>query len=118
MYKDFESVSSDVTELNAIKNSIRNILLTKRGSLPGKPRFGSDLYKIVFSQLDPLTESIAKNYINEALAEYEDRISVTKVTIRSIEEFNKMVITIYFSYENEDFSASEYEESVSLSIGL
>ena len=75
MYKDISYFAKDVTEIDAIKNSIKNILMTPRGSLPGKPRFGSDLYKIIFSQLDSISETIAKSFVIEALNEFEDRIT-------------------------------------------
>ena len=41
MYKDLTTVELNVTEIKAINNSIRNILLTRRGSVPGKPRFST-----------------------------------------------------------------------------
>ena len=105
MYNDVTSLHGNVTGLNAIKNSIKNILLTPRGSLPGKPRFGSDLYKVVFQPLDPLTMAIAKNYVMEALTEYEDRINVRRVDIRRDDAFNKLLIDINFTYK--DISQAE-----------
>lgn len=116
MYKDIVSLHSDVTSLDAIKNSIKNILLTPRGSLPGKPRFGSDLYKVVFQPLDPLALAISKNYVMEALTEYEDRIVVKKVDLRRDDAFNKLIIDIVFTYK--DISQAElYGESlVSLAV--
>ena len=100
MYNDVTSLDSSATGLNAIKNSIRNILLTRRGSVPGKPRFGSDLYKIVFQPLDPLSMAIAKNYVMEALTEFEDRINVRRVELRSDDAFNKLLIDINFTYKD------------------
>ena len=105
MYNDVVSLYDSATGLNAIKNSIKNILLTPRGSLPGKPRFGSDLYKVVFQPLDPLTMAIAKNYVMEALTEYEDRINVRRVDIRRDDAFNKLLIDINFTYK--DISQAE-----------
>lgn len=52
MYKDISKVRKqeqnlkyvqDVQDVQAIKNSIRNILITKQGTLPGDPLFGSGL---------------------------------------------------------------------------
>ena len=37
MYKDYNSVELYNTDIKAINNSIRNILLTRRGSVPGNP---------------------------------------------------------------------------------
>jgi phage baseplate assembly protein W len=118
MYKDIEEFNEDDTDLDAIKNSIRNILLTPRGSLPGKPRFGSDLYKIIFSPLDPLTERIAKNYIQESLSEYEDRIIVNNIEIKKIEEYNRLVIDIAFSYVDSQYNDENVGDTVSLSVNV
>lgn len=115
MYKDYSSVSTHVTDTAAVKNSIRNIILTPRGTLPGKPKFGSDIHKIIFSPLDALTETMAKNYIKEALSEFETRIDVDDIQIKKIEEFNKIVITVRFSYVDLSYSDNT-TESVSITV--
>ena len=120
MYKDFSSITEVATDLKAIKQSIRNILLTRRGSVPGKPNFGSDLYNIIFSELDHLTMSIAKNYVSEALREFETRIDVKQVQVKQDIAFNKIIIDIYFTYTDISFNADveEQRESVSVSFNL
>ena len=118
MYNDVTSLDSSATGLDAIKNSIRNILLTSRGSVPGKPRFGSDLYKIVFQPLDPLTMAIAKNYVMEALTEFEDRINVRRVELRRDDAFNKLLIDIVFTYKDISQAELHGESSVSLAFKL
>lgn len=100
MYKDLTSVELDVADEKAINNSIKNILLTRRGSVPGKPRFGSDLYTLIFSQLDSLTESVAKSMIFACLTEFEDRINIIDIALKSVEEFNKLVITVNYRYRD------------------
>ena len=118
MYNDVVSLHSNATGLNAIKNSIKNILLTPKGSLPGKPRFGSDLYKIVFQPLDPLTMAIAKNYVMEALNEYENRINVRRVELRRDDAFNKLLIDIVFTYKDISQAELHGESSVSLAVKI
>jgi phage baseplate assembly protein W len=113
MYKDLNSNTGIVKSVDAIKNSIKNILLTPIGSLPGKPEFGSNLYKIVFAPLDSLTETIAKNFVFEALNKFEDRIDIQDIELKKEEAFNKLIVSITFSYKD----ISEYETStVSLSL--
>ena len=100
MYKDLTTIELHNTEIKAINNSIKNILLTRRGSVPGKPRFGSDLYTLLFSQLDSLTESVAKSMIFACLTEFENRINVINIDLKSVEEYNKLVITINYRYKD------------------
>jgi len=120
MYKDLTTMSTVSTGLDAIRQSIRNILLTRRGSVPGKPQFGCDLYNIIFQPLDHLTASVAKNYVYEALQEFETRIDVQEVQIKRDDAYNKIVIDIYFTYTDSSFNASveEVEASTSVSFNL
>lgn len=118
MYQDYEELDEIDTDLEAIKNSIRNIVTTARGSLPGKPNFGCDIYKILFSPLDSLTETMAENYIREALSEFEDRIIIEDIEITRIEEYNRLKVDIIFEYESVLTSNEETISSTSISIGL
>jgi len=122
MYKDYSKVIKTTTKTNtvneeafAINNSIKNILLTRRGSVPGKPRFGSDLYTLIFSQLDSLTESVAKSMVLSCLNEFEDRIKVTDIELKSIEEYNKLVITIQYKYRDNFNQSTDGNAVISIS---
>ena len=101
MYKDINYISKDVTDTRSINNSIRNILLTRRGSVPGRPRFGSDLYKLLFSQMDATLRGVAESMIFQALTEFEDRIIIENIEVKNVEEYNRIVCTISYKYKNE-----------------
>lgn len=113
MYKDFVFVNRETTDAKAINNSIRNILLTRKGSVPGRPRFGSDLYKLIFSHIDSTIKNIAKNMIFEALNEFENRIILDSIDIQTVEEYNKVVCNIVYRYK-DDFNAGTESLNVSL----
>jgi len=98
MYKDFIEIDEHVTDILAIKNSIRNIILTQKGSLPGFPQFGSALGQIIFEPLNSLNESIIQNLISEALDEFEPRVIFESVSISQVPEFNRVILTVEFSY--------------------
>ena len=114
MYKDLKTTVDNNTNIQAINNSIKNILLTRRGSVPGIPRFGSDLYTLIFSQLDSLTESVAKSMILSALSEFEDRIIVKNIDLKSIAEYNRLSITINYVYKDEFNNTEEASAIVSI----
>jgi len=116
MYKDIETIETTVTDLQAVKNSIKNIILTPKGSLPGRPKFGSEFYKVPFSQMDHLTEVMARNYAQEALDVFEDRIIVDDIIIKKVEEFNKLVVDIHFSYTDDTLNT--IQESVAISLNV
>ena len=62
-----------------IDESIRIILLTRKGERPMRPEFGSDLYTLIFAPSDAATAGLARRYVMEALARWEPRIEVTDV---------------------------------------
>lgn len=89
---------TDVQDIEAIKNSIRNIILTKQGTLPGDPEFGSKLGSVIFEPLDGLTSKLQDSFIRESLIRYEPRVRVVNVDLDEIPEYNRLVIRIEFEY--------------------
>lgn len=98
--KDFSNNMNDVYDNAAIRNSLQNILMTRRGSVPGKPLFGSDLHLLTFDQMDAITIKLAERYTLEAISRFEDRIRVNDVTVIKNEAFNKININIEFEYNS------------------
>jgi uncharacterized protein len=107
LYTDFTSVETTKTDTGAINNAIKNILFTRIGSIPGKPTFGSKLHQIIFSQMDHITENITQRYIKEALVKWEPRIIVSKIKIKAVPEFNRLVVTLTYKYRDKGLEVSE-----------
>ena len=82
----------------AIKTSIRNILMVPKGSLPGDSEFGSRIHEIIFSQLDGLTSKLQDTFIREALTKYEKRQRIKNISFERVPEFNRLNINIAFEY--------------------
>lgn len=116
MFKDMNSFTENATGEYAIKNSIRNILITKKGSIPGKPNFGSNIYNIIFELATPLSMSIASNYVYEALAEFENRISINNIDVNFIEEYNKLTIDVHYSYVNNVGTLTNTSTSIAINV--
>jgi len=114
MYKDYSSIEQYNTDIKAINNSLRNILLTRKGSVPGNPLFGSNLHTLIFSQLDSLTESVAKSMIFSAISEFEDRITISSIDLKSVEEYNKLVITINYKFRDDFGQSTEASANISI----
>lgn len=99
IYFDYRTPSEVDTNEVAINNAIRNILLTRLGSLPGKPEFGSRLLEQVFDLMDgQLTEDLLKNSVVQALLKWEPRITILNVIITQLPEFNRVIIDVYYEY--------------------
>lgn len=107
LYTDYTDVSTTETDAKAINHAIQNILFTPKGSLPGKPTFGSDLFKVIFSPIDSITTNLMQRYIKEALRDWETRITVYNVEIEEVHEYNRLVATIYYEYRDKGLDVNE-----------
>lgn len=116
LYTDLKTPTYPSYNVEAINNSIRNILTTQKGSLEGMPEFGSRLNEIVFSQIDHITIDLLKNLIQEALQQWEDRIIVTKIIVSSLAEYNRLIASISYRFK-DDVLNTGYSTSVELNQG-
>lgn len=80
--------------IEAIKGSIKNILLTRRGERPFDPLFGSNLVDYLFEPIDAITSNLMEDEIRFALNQYEPRINVTNVDIQDDLDRNAYNISI------------------------
>lgn len=113
IYVDYDDVEEVVEDIYAINNALKNIVLTRLGSMPGKPWFGSNIYLIPFSQLDHITVERAKRYIKEAIIRCETRVTIQSVDIESVPEYNKIVANIKYVF-NINGIISENNVSINL----
>lgn len=98
IFNDYINPTSINTDADSINNSIRNILLTQKGTMPGKPKFGSDLHKILFNQIDHITTDLLTVYIKSSIIEFEPRVKVNNIEIKTIDEYNRIVADITYTY--------------------
>lgn len=116
LYTDLKTPTYPSYNVDAINNSIRNILTTQQGSLEGMPEFGSRLNEIVFSQIDHITIDLLKNLIQEALQKWEDRIIISSVNVSSVPEYNRLIASISYRLK-DDILNTGYSISVELNQG-
>ena len=68
-----------VKDKAAVAQSIKGLLLTRRGERPFQPQLGSGLQDLLFEPLDYGSGALIKKEIKETLNWYEPRISITKL---------------------------------------
>lgn len=98
VYNDLQTVKFLNCDTDAINDAIRNILMTPKGTLPGKPKFGSRLHELIFSQIDDLTLKLFKDLVIEALQYWENRIAITAVECTADESTNTLKAEITYYY--------------------
>ena len=65
---------------NAIKQSLRNVVLTNFYERPFRPSFGGNLLSRLFDQASPGMISEVNSDIKKAITTYEPRVTLRKVT--------------------------------------
>lgn len=68
--------------LDAIKQSVKNILLTRKGEKPFDHSFGSPVYDFLFENATTATKEVLQEEVKRVLTLYEPRISVQAVIIK------------------------------------
>ena len=90
-----------VTNEDAVKTSIRNLLLTNRGDRLFNPSLGSDLRSLMFENASPAHEQLIKDYITKTIENYEPRVSLISVIINTEIDEHVVYATISFRLINK-----------------
>lgn len=88
------SGTSDM-EIQHIIESIKQILLTRKGERVNEPEFGADLYNVIFENLDETLLNVLTFKIQDALQRWEPRIEVDDVYI--IEQEGGVDVVVEFT---------------------
>lgn len=81
---------------NAIKQSIKNLVLTNPGEKHFQPNVGSRVFNLLFEPLDAFTADAVKDEVINTINQYEPRVELTDVAVVPIDEGNKLSITIEY----------------------
>jgi len=88
------------TNVESIKQSVRNLLLTDRGERFFQPTIGCRLRQLLFETFTPQTTIQAKQFIAETLRNHEPRVDVTDITISPYPDNNALFIQVVFTIIN------------------
>jgi phage baseplate assembly protein W len=101
-YQDFskKDIESNLYDTDAVKASIMNIVLTQRGSLPGFPEFGSDIYKYLFEPLTMFTKISLADNIESSIYKNDKRVKTVKVTAQNTDTY-AVSLEIKFTTKND-----------------
>ena len=81
---------------NAIKQSIKNLVLTQKGEKLFQPEIGSGVYELLFEPMDPFTADSIRDEIINTLGQYEPRITIQGVRVMPNEETNQFDVTVEY----------------------
>ena len=93
VYKDIVPLS----DIDAVKQSVRNILFTNKGERLFQPSIGSGVFDLLFEHADPLTFQAVRDNIKDILSVLEPRINQIQVQIEDDIDKNEIAVTINFN---------------------
>ena len=111
LYSDFHMdffknpVSLDLAvnrDEEAVKQSIKNLLLTDRGERPFQPDLGSDIRKMLFENLTPNTSLVMREMIRETVEQYEPRANLIGVDVIATPDNNAVRVVVVFNDINRE----------------
>ena len=105
VYKDLDldfgrnSTTNDVnklTDVEAVKRSVRNSINTSHYDRPFHPEIGSSVRGLLFEPITPLTSLNLQRKVEEVLTNFEPRIRLVQVLSRPDADLNRYSLRISF----------------------
>lgn len=84
------------TEAAAVKQSVKNILLTNETEKPFNPYFGAGLHSFLFELDYDFDEDIVRDEIVSSIENYEPRAQIINIKASLISASNEVRITVEF----------------------
>jgi phage baseplate assembly protein W len=104
VYKDIDLTfakrpDNDVYKKNdaaAVKQSVKNILLTNYAEKPFVPEFGANLNDFLFNLDTEFDSDLIEESIIQAINDYEPRAQVLNVNVTANGEYHEIIATVTF----------------------
>ena len=105
IYKDIDmsfginEFSKDINkklDVNAVKQSIKNLLLTQPGEKFFNPDVGSPLYGLLFENMRPGMETVISSRIGDVIGSFEPRALIGQVLVNNDYDNGVYNVSIYF----------------------
>ena len=109
IYKDLNLIFSphpntkDITkktDVEAVKQSVKNLVLTSHYERPFHPEIGSNVTDILFEPMTPLTAGLLTKQISEVINNFEPRARLVSVNANPRLDRNEYEVTINFYVVN------------------
>ena len=98
-----KSATKDISKVNgiqAIKRSVRNLILTNIYEKPFHPEIGSGIRGLLFEPLSPITAFVLSQKVEDVIENFEPRARLVGVRANPDLDRNSYEITIEFYVQN------------------
>ena len=99
LFFDKKNVSKDITKITdiaAVKRSIRNLVLTNHYEKPFHPEIGSGVRDMLFEPMSALTAHVLTRKIEDVIENFEPRAKIIGVSAQPNLDRNEYRVTINF----------------------
>lgn len=87
---------NSVSNADAIKQAVKNLVLTEPGEKLFNPNFGSKVAKLLFEPLDPFLVDSLQSEILNTIKNYEKRVTVTNLECQPNYDDNSIEVTLEY----------------------
>ena len=107
-YRDFDLFFSrksnkdvnKVTDVEAVKRSVRNLMLLNTFEKPFHPEIGGDIRGLLFENMTPLTGAVISRKVEDTILNFEPRARLVGVATTPNFDRNEYNVTVYFYVVN------------------
>lgn len=85
---------------DAIKQSLRNLILTRNYERPFRSYLGSQVNALLFEPISPLLTSMLEKAISDVIQNFEPRVDLLSVVVQYSPQNNDVYVTISFKIRN------------------
>lgn len=105
LYKDLDlaftanPVTGDVSkkiDVNAVKQSLKTLILTNYWERPFQPEKGGNLRGLLFEPISPLIANTLSKVIEQLIVSYEKRVRLTQIRVTPSIDDNGYNLSIYY----------------------
>lgn len=97
-------VTSDVVTVSgadAVKRSIKLLLMSRAGETPFFPEFGSRIFGLLFEPIDTITTVLLQHEIEATITAYEPRVNIRQLTVTPSSDEQGYDIDCLFNIVNQ-----------------
>ena len=88
------------TDVDAVKQSVRNLILTDKGERLMQPNVGCKVRSLLFENISAQTILLVKTTITDTITQYEPRPIVENVKVSADPDNNNLNVSVLFSLIN------------------
>ena len=92
-----QDIFNNAKNVEAVENSLHNIISTYKGTIPGNPEFGCKLDKFLFSLINPLVLKLIEEDVIYAVTRWERRVNIIECKAIEDLDYNRLVVKLKYS---------------------